>query len=209
MKLSIVAGATSQTVNIFIQDSTSTTGAGKTGLVFNTASLIAYYCFPRTAAVAISLVTLAAVTTAYSSGGFKEISSANMPGVYRLDIPDAALAAANGRFVTIMLSGATGMAPLLLEIELTAWDNQDGVRGGMTAMPNAAAGASGGLLLLTTAVEGSKTFQQYVQWMAAAMFGKLSGVSTNAPIFLSPSDGTTARITATTSSDGRPSVTLT
>jgi hypothetical protein len=32
------------------------------------------------------------------------------------------------------------------EIELTGWDNQDGVRGGMTALPNAAAEAAGGLI---------------------------------------------------------------
>jgi hypothetical protein len=39
------------------------------------------------------------------------------------------------------------MAPVALEIELTAWDNQDTVRGGLTALPNAAAGATNGLPL--------------------------------------------------------------
>src|SRR5947209_7217599 len=86
-KLSIVAGATSQTVNVFIQDSSSTTGAGLTGLAFNTASLTAYYILPKAAAVSITLATQT-VTGAYSSGGFVEISSANTPGWYRLDLPD-------------------------------------------------------------------------------------------------------------------------
>lgn len=143
MKLCIQAGATSQTVNIFIQDSSSTTGAGLTGLVFNTASLTAYYALSRAAAVSITLATLAAVTSSYSSGGFKEIDATNMPGWYRFDIPDAALA--SGRFVSIHLKGATNMAPLPIEIELTAWNNQDAVRGGMTALPNASAEAAGGL----------------------------------------------------------------
>lgn len=143
MKLSIVAGATSQTVNVFVRDSSSTTGGGLTGLVFNSASLTAYYALPKAAAVAITLATLAAVTSAYSSGGFKEIDSANMPGWYRFDIPDAALA--SGRFVSIHLKGAANMAPLPIEIELTAWNNQDAVRGGLTALPNAAAEAAGGL----------------------------------------------------------------
>lgn len=143
MKLSIKVGATSQTVNIFIQDSSSTTGAGLTGLVYNTASLVAYYALTRAAAVSITLATLAAITTAWSSGGFKEVDATNMPGWYRLDIPDAALA--SGRFVAIHLKGATNMAPLPIEIELTGWDNQDGVRGGLTALPNAAAEAAGGL----------------------------------------------------------------
>lgn len=125
-KLSILAGATSQSATIFIQDSSSTTGAGKTGLVFNTASLVAYYTFSgaNTSSVAITLATLATVTTAYSSGGFIEIDATNMPGLYRLDIPDATLVSSKGRSVVIMLKGAANMAPLVLEIELTVVDNQ-------------------------------------------------------------------------------------
>lgn len=146
MKLSRQVGSTSQTINVFIQDSSSTTGAGLTGLAFNTASLVAYYALPRAAAVQISLVTLAAVTSAYSSGGFKEIDATNMPGWYRLDVPDAAFA--SGEFVDIHLKGASNMAPCPVEIELTAWNNQDAVRGGMTAFPNVNAGLANGLPLL-------------------------------------------------------------
>lgn len=125
-KLSILAGATSQSVNIFIQNNSVTTGAGLTGLAYNTASLIAYYTFSgaNTTATIISLATLAAVNSTYSSGGFKEIDATHMPGLYRLDIPNAALAASNGQSVVIMLSGAANMAPVLLEIELTAINNQ-------------------------------------------------------------------------------------
>lgn len=125
-KLSILAGATSQSVNVFILNSSLTTGAGLTGLVFNTSSLTGYYTFvgANTAATAITLATLAAANSAYSSGGFKEIDATNMPGLYRLDIPNAALAGSSGRSVVIMLKGAANMAPCLLEIELTAVDNQ-------------------------------------------------------------------------------------
>jgi hypothetical protein len=122
-KLSILAGATSQTINIFIQNSSVTTGAGLTGLAYNSGSLTAYYTFPKTSPVAISLVTQTA-TGAYSSGGFVEIDSTNNKGLYRLDIPNAAIASGNGRFVTILLQGATNMVPCVLEIELTAIDNQ-------------------------------------------------------------------------------------
>lgn len=145
-KIDILAGATSVSVNVFIRDSSSTTGGGLTGLVFNTASLTAYYALPRAAAVQITLATLAAVTSVYSSGGFKEIDATNMPGWYRLDIPDAALA--SGRFVDIHLKGATNMAPTPVEIALTGWNNQDAVRGGLTALPNANAAANGGLPIL-------------------------------------------------------------
>jgi hypothetical protein len=134
MKLSIVAGATSQSVNVFIQNSSSTTGAGLTGLVYNTSGLTGYYTFAgaNATATAITLATLAAVNSAFSSGGFKEIDSTNMPGVYRLDLPNAAIASAKGRSVLVYLQGATNMAPCVLEIELTGWDNQDAAAGGLS-----------------------------------------------------------------------------
>lgn len=136
MKLSIVAGTTSQSVNIFIQDSSSTTGAGLTGLAFNTASLVAYYTHSgtNTTATAITLATLAAVTSAYSSGGFKEIDATNMPGWYRFDPPNACLATSKGRVVSIHLKGATNMAPCPLEVELTGWDNQSTTDGGLSKL---------------------------------------------------------------------------
>lgn len=150
-KLSIVAGATSQSINVFIQDNTSTTGAGLTAVAPAGGSLltgtIAYYSFSgaNAASVAISLSVLATVGAAWSSAGIVTIDDTHMPGVVRLDLPNAVLAAAKGRSVTVILSGGTHMAPCVLEIELTAWDNQDGVRGALTALPNAAANAAGGL----------------------------------------------------------------
>jgi hypothetical protein len=145
--LSILAGSTSQSITVFIQDSSVSYPKGLAGLAYNTASLTAYYCFANTVSAAISLVTLAAANSAWSSGGFKEVDGTNMPGVYRLDLPNAVLAASSGRQVTIILKGATNMANCVVSIELTGWNNQDGVRGGMTALPNAAAAASGGLLI--------------------------------------------------------------
>jgi hypothetical protein len=148
-KFSILAGSTSQSINIFIASSSSTTGGGLTGLVYNTSGLTAYYSFTGTNAgsTSITLATLAAVNSAYSSGGFKEIDSTNMPGTYRLDLPNAVLAASKGQTVTIYLQGAANLAPLVIEIELTAWNNQDGVRGGMTAFPNVASGTTGCLVV--------------------------------------------------------------
>ena len=115
-KLSINAGATSQTVNVFIQDSSKTDGSGLTGLVYNSSGLLAYYVLPQAASAAITLATLAAATSAWSSGGFKEIDATHCAGLYRLDVPNAAIA--SGRFSTIYLYGATNMAPCVLEIDL-------------------------------------------------------------------------------------------
>jgi hypothetical protein len=141
----MIPGSTSQSVHVFIQDSTSTTGAGLTGLAYNTGSLTAYYSRTRGAATSITLATLAAANSAYSSGGFKEIETSNMPGLYRFDIPDACLAS-GVRAVTIMLKGAANMAPVTLEIDLglvgNIWDEV------LTAPTHNIANSAGRLLRL-------------------------------------------------------------
>ena len=138
------AGATSQSIYLEVLDSTSTTGGRKTGLAYNTSSLTAYYVRNGGSATAITLATLAAANSAYSSGGFKEVDATNMPGVYRLDLPDAAVAS-GATSVVVTLKGATGMVQVSAEIQLVTFDPQDSVRMGMTALPNAAAEAAGGL----------------------------------------------------------------
>lgn len=122
MKRQFKVGSTSRTVYVFIQDSTSTTGQGLTGLVYNSSGLTGYYVLPLAAAVAITLATLAAVTTAWSTGGFKEIDATHCPGLYRLDLPDACFA--SGDAVVVYLQGATHMAPVVLEISLSPFDDQ-------------------------------------------------------------------------------------
>ena len=96
-------GATSDTIYFRLRD--STTGLAKTGLVFNSAGAVASYVTRRGLRVAITLVTLAAADSAYSSGGFKEVDATNMKGLYRLDLPDAVLAAGNWALVSIEFDG--------------------------------------------------------------------------------------------------------
>jgi hypothetical protein len=109
MKLMKVKGSTSQILEIFIQDSSSTTGAGLTGLTNASSGLVCYYHRnTAAAAVAVSLVTMTVGT--FTSSGFKEVDSANLPGCYQLCLPDAAYATgADG--VIASLKGATNMAP--------------------------------------------------------------------------------------------------
>lgn len=116
MKLILPKGTTDASVVVFIADSTVTTGAGKTGLTYNSSSLTCYYVRPGGSATQLSLVTQT-VTGAHSDGGFVEISSTNMPGLYRLDLSDA-IVASGAESAIVMLKGATGMAPCVLEIQL-------------------------------------------------------------------------------------------
>jgi hypothetical protein len=143
-KLSKVVGSTSEIWELFIQDSASTVGAGKTGLAYNTASLTCYYKRnTATGTTSVSLADIVALGT-YVSGGFKEVDPSNMPGVYEFHPPNAALAS-GAQSVTFFFKGASGMVVLPLEVELTLTNNQDATRGGMSALPNANAAASGGL----------------------------------------------------------------
>lgn len=113
-------GSTSKTVYMYIQDDSDNDGTGKTGLAYNTGSLVAYYIRPLESAVAISLATQT-VTGAWSSGGFVEVDATNMPGWYRLDVPDAVLATGVDR-AYIGIKGAADSDPSLCVIELTTYD---------------------------------------------------------------------------------------
>lgn len=108
MSRTIKKGATSQSLYFDVFDSTSSAGGRKTGLAYNTSNLIAYYCRNGGSATAITLATLAAANSSWSSGGFKEVDATNMPGLYRLDVPDAAFASGS-ESVVVAIAGATGM----------------------------------------------------------------------------------------------------
>lgn len=124
-------GSTDVTLDVFIQDSSSTTGAGLTGLAFNTASLVCYY--RRGATGTPTALTLATQTVggAHSDGGFVAVDGTNMPGQYRLDLSDA-IVATGVPYVTVMLKGAANMAPVTIELQLTDVDVEDAADFGLT-----------------------------------------------------------------------------
>lgn len=150
MKLIIQKGRTSLLVDIFIQDSSSATGAGLTGLVFNTSSLVCYRARTddgNSGGVSITLAT--ATRGSWASGGFVEKDATNMPGVYEFGIPNTALASGS-ETVVIMFKGATNMAPCLLEVQLVAYDPQTASNLGLTSLPTANPGAASGLFIAGT-----------------------------------------------------------
>jgi len=115
MKLIIKKATTSKIIQIFIQNSSLTTGAGLAGLVYNSAGLTAYYIKVGDASATVISLTNATVGT-WTSSGFKEVDATNMPGVYEIGIPNACLTTVAQ--VVIMLKGAANMAPVVLEIQL-------------------------------------------------------------------------------------------
>ena len=129
--------AVNRSVTLRIIDSTD--GTPETGVVFNTSGIDLWYRREGAALVSITEATLAALTTAHTDGGFLHISD----GEYRLDLPDAAFA--TGAQHVDIGGTVTGMVVLGGRVRLVDYDPEDAVRLGLTALPNAAADAAGGL----------------------------------------------------------------
>ena len=118
--ITIAPGSTSQSIELYL---------GATGLTASTAGLSARYNRTRTASVSIPLVART-IAQAWTSGGFAEVDATNMPGVYRLDLPDAALAA-GADDVTIVVRGASGTNGAVMTVKLSS--------GGLTSAQTASA----------------------------------------------------------------------
>jgi hypothetical protein len=145
MKLSLKKGTTSKLIQVFIQDSAVTTGAGKTGLSATSASITAYY-YREGNSVTTAIPMTNSSLGIFASGGISTVDATNMPGLYQFGIPNTALAT-GASSVVLMIQGASGAAPILAEIQLVDYNPEDSVRMGLTALPNVVAGASGGVPL--------------------------------------------------------------
>ncbi|MEK9721991.1 MAG: hypothetical protein VW405_00725 [Rhodospirillaceae bacterium] len=132
-------GATDRSVTIRIIDSTD--GTPETGVVYNTSGIDLWYRRESSAKVSITEAVLGtpALTDAHTDGGFLHIGD----GEYRLDLPDAAFA--TGANHVDVGGTVTGMVVIGGRVRLVNYDPEDTVRLGLTALPNAAADAAGGL----------------------------------------------------------------
>jgi hypothetical protein len=110
---SFAPGVTSKSIQFKLRD--ATTGQPKTLLTASSAGAACGYVRAGGAGVAIPLVALSGPTAAWAAGGFAEIDAANSAGTYRLDLPDAALAAGVD-FTTVSLgfTGVLGEGALVL-----------------------------------------------------------------------------------------------
>jgi hypothetical protein len=137
------AGSTGIIETIFLQDSSSTVGGGKTGLAYNTTGLTCYYKRSSgTAAVSVTLVDITTLGT-FASGGFKAIDGTNMPGVYEFHPPNAAFAA-GAKEVTFFFQGASGLVQRPIKFRLQTIDVDDG-NAGLTGLAGTTAPTAGAL----------------------------------------------------------------
>ena len=155
-----VRGSLSNIFTVFIPDNSSTTGAGLTGLSSSSTNLqvsvrrelsSTVTVYKQSASNIESITTLGtfAAPTA-SKCRFKEIDNASLKGWYEIQLADSILGTSDtSRYLDIAVveesTTALKIGPCFKKVVLTAFDAQDGVRGALTALPNAAAEASGGL----------------------------------------------------------------
>lgn len=154
-------GSISNMVRVFIQDNIAIKGTGLTGLVFNSTNLQIAIIREFEAAPTIytgadienitTIGTFQAPSTS-SKIRFKAVDGTNMPGVYEIHFHDDAGHFGSGDasknlqiYVFEIGTTALNIAPNPAEIQLTAVNVEDAVRFGLTALPNAAAEAAGGL----------------------------------------------------------------
>jgi len=167
---SLPAGTTS--VSRYFSLKATTTGAGMTGKV--AADMICSYWRQGGVRVATTPSDLAAVNSAYSAGGVKEVDATNCPGLYRFDLPDAAfVGGADWAVVSVVVTGAQ---PVDIDLALPTYD------------------------VLRTAIfgkvvefQGSYTAQQALSILLAFAAGQ----TTNSGTTLKTPDGLASRIAAT------------
>ena len=150
-KQEIKVGFVDYTTLVFIPDPASTDGSGKTGLVAANLTVSGVRVETDNDVTVTdytgSLNNLAALTTAHTDWGLLEVSSTLAPGLYRLDIADAIFASGAWSSVVYVMITTSAAAASPMEFTLVAYDINDGVRLGLTALPNAAADAAGGLVI--------------------------------------------------------------
>lgn len=119
-KQTVGIGTTSRIEYIYIIDSLTSASLGKTSLAYNTSGLSCYYVRNAGSATTITFVSQTP-TGSWVSGGFCEVDQINMPGIYRVDLPNAVFASGSDKAI-VMIKGVANTTPVVLEYQLTAAD---------------------------------------------------------------------------------------
>jgi hypothetical protein len=209
MKEIIKRGTTSNILRVFLQDTASTTGAGKTaltsassGLIISTiADLEATATTYTSAATNVETITTLGTFAAPTAGKcrFREVDATNFPGVYEIHIADARFNVTNATQLLISIQ-CTGVAPVYVEYQLVAVDLMDTVRFGLTALPNTAVTTNGSLITAGTGTAQLSTTSGVAlantsQWNGTAVTGMPMPTYTQPTGFLAATFPTTVAST--------------
>ena len=119
-KQSVGTGTTGRVEYIYVIDSLSSTGLGKTNISFNTSGLNGHYVRSAGTAVTITFVSQTA-TGSWTSGGWAEVDATRISGIYRVDLPDAIFAAGSDKAI-VVIKGVSNTIPVTLEYQITGTD---------------------------------------------------------------------------------------
>lgn len=132
MLISYKRGQTSVVLRVKIYDSSVTTGAGLTGLAYNTSGLKIATIADNEAATTVYTVAASNVETITTLGTFatptaskcrfKEVDATNHPGVYEIHIANARFAVTSAKSLMVSISGATNAAECDVLIPLVDFD---------------------------------------------------------------------------------------
>lgn len=119
-KLNVGVGSTGRSEYIYIIDSLSSTGLGKTNIVYNTSGLNGHYVRNAGSATTINFVSQTATGT-WTSGGWAEVDALRMPGLYRVDLPNEIFQSGSDKAI-VFIRGVANTIPVNLEYQITALD---------------------------------------------------------------------------------------
>jgi hypothetical protein len=134
MRRKLAAGTNGVTEPIFVADTSSSTGAGLSGLAYNTSGLVCEY--RRQGQSSWHSVTLAAGTLGSPPGSSTAgtiVADGSAPGAYELGIPDN-VCASGAKWAVVRLYGATNMLLTQIFYELDAVNYQDATAFGLARL---------------------------------------------------------------------------
>lgn len=118
----VVAGSTGQSFTFFLQDRSSGDGV----ISMTTDKVKAAYAIGTSGAVTTFALQSTTRAASWVSGGWVENSSVEMPGIYRLDVPDASLASTPSVVYTLRCSTASqNFIPVALEVQVVSSGGSD------------------------------------------------------------------------------------
>jgi len=185
----IKKGSTDQSTVIRILD--STTFLPENAVEHNTAGIDLWWRREQETKTVIVEAALAALDTAHADGGIELIGD----GYYRLDLPDAAVAAGAGENSVQIGGTVTGMIVIGNEHALFDCDPYNAINMGMSALPNAAANAAGGMptsaaggLALDTIGADTAAILVDTDTMEADLKTYMDGIETNLDVHIEDND---------------------
>src|SRR5574342_108408 len=117
----VVAGSTGQTVDVFLQDRSSGDGV----ITLTTDKVKAAYHIGSTGAITTFALASRNSTAAWASGGWAEVSSTVCPGLYKLDVPDAAITTPYAAFFLQCSTPGSNFIPVAFDLHVVSSGGSD------------------------------------------------------------------------------------